>query len=351
MNSRERLIALWDGQAVDHLPLMPITMMFASDQIGAKYLDYATDFRVLAKGQLRVAERFGLDYVSVISDPCCEAADLGGDIKFFPDHPPAVNEENALLAEKGKLRELHIPTLRGDGRMANRVKAAALLKERTAGEKIVEGWIEGPCAQAADLRGINTLMTDFFDDPQFVLDLFEFVLELEVAFAEAQFAAGAELIGIGDAAASLVGPKLYQEFVWPYEKKMVDGLHALGARVRLHICGNTTRILDGMGCLGCDMVDLDSLTSMQEARTAMGPDQVLLGNLDPVRDLRDGTMESVYASVAECHQQAGPRFIVGAGCEVPRDTPAANLEAMARYAFEHQPQDRLAPSMKEVGDQ
>jgi MtaA/CmuA family methyltransferase len=338
MNSRERVIAMLEGQPVDHLPLMPITMMFASDLIGAKYLDYATNFRVQAEGQLRVAGLIGLDHLSVVSDPCCEASDLGAGVKFFPDQPPAIDEENALLAEKGKLAKLKIPALPGGHRMTNRVEAVGLLQEQLGGEKIVEGWIEGPCAEAADLRGINALMTDFFDDPQFVFDLFEFVLELEIAFAKAQVAAGAELIGVGDAAASLVGPKIYQEFVWSYEKKMVNRLHALGARVRLHICGNTQQILEGMGRLGCDLVDLDSPTPLLQARAAMGPDQVLMGNLDPVRDLRNGTPESVYAGVAECHRQSGPRFIVGAGCEVVRDTPSDNLQAMARYAFNSDPE-------------
>jgi MtaA/CmuA family methyltransferase len=337
MNSRERVIALLEGRLADRLPLMPITMMFASDLIGAKYLDYATNFRVQAEAQLQAAERFGLDQVSVVSDPCCEASDLGASVKFFPDQPPAIDEEKALLAKKGALSALKVPGLPGGRRMENRVQAVSLLKERVGAEKVVEGWIEGPCAEAADLRGINALMTDFFDDPPFVRDLFEFVLELEVAFAQAQLAAGAEVIGVGDAAASLVGPKLYREFVWPYEKKMVERLHALGARVRLHICGNTTQILEGMGRLGCDLIDLDWPAPMEQARAAMGPDQVLLGNLDPVRDLRNGTPESVYAGVAECHRQAGPRFIVGAGCEVVRDTPAANLQAMARYAFDSEP--------------
>lgn len=336
MNSHERVIAMFEGRPVDHLPIMPITMMFASDLIGAKYLDYATDFHVQAEAQLQVAARYELDYVSVISDPCCEPADLGASIKFFPNQPPAIDEENALLSEKQRLSKLKVPDPLGGNRMANRVKAVGLLAQHTGRDKIVEGWIEGPCAEAADLRGINALMMDFFDDPQFIADLFEFVLELEVAFAKAQVAAGAELIGIGDAAASLVGPKIYQEFVWPYEKRMVDRVHALGAYVRLHICGNTRQILDGMGRLGCDMVDLDSPTPVEAARAAMGPGRVLLGNLDPVRGLRDGTPESVYAAVAECHRQAGPRFIVGAGCEVVRDTPAPNLHAMVRYGLEHQ---------------
>lgn len=338
MNSRERVIAMLEGRPADHLPLMPITMMFASDRIRAPYRDYATDFRVQAEAQLRVAGQFGLDHLSVVSDPCCEAADLGADVKFFPNQPPSINEENALLAGRDRLAKLQVPAPPGGRRMSNRVQAVARLDEQAGGEKIVEGWIEGPCAEAADLRGINSLMTDFFDDPPFVRDLFEFVLELETGFAQSQLAAGAELIGVGDAAASLVGPKLYEEFVWPYEKKMVEKLHALGARVRLHICGNTTQILEGMGRLGCDLVDLDWPSPLAAARAAMGQEQVLLGNLDPVRDLRDGTPESVFAGVAECHRQAGPRFIVGAGCEIVRDTPEENLRALARYAFDNEPE-------------
>ena len=67
----------------------------------------------------------------------------------------------------------------------------------------------------------------------------------------------------------------------------------------------------------------------------MGPRQVLLGNIDPVRVLRHGTPEEVYAAVADCHRQAGDRFIVSAGCEVVRDTPLENLRAMRRYARGH----------------
>jgi hypothetical protein len=150
------------------------------------------------------------------------------------------------------------------------VKGIALLKERLGRDKIVEGWIEGPCGGSADLRGLNTLMFDFFDDAGFVRDLFDYVLEVGMGFARAQVEAGADVIGIGDPAASLVGPKIYREFVWPYERKMVEGLHALGARVRLHICGNTRPILERLGQLGCEIIDLDSMVPIAEARVKMG---------------------------------------------------------------------------------
>ncbi|MEJ2007067.1 MAG: uroporphyrinogen decarboxylase family protein [Acidobacteriota bacterium] len=337
MNGRERILAMLDGQSADRLPFMPITMMFAADHTGVKYLEYATDCHVQAEAQLRIAEDYDFDYVSVISDPGCEAADCGAQVKYFPDQPPALDEANALLADRHKLSSLKAPEPSSGRRMQNRLEAVALLKQRAGKDKLVEGWVEGPCAEAADLRGINNLMMDFYDDPEFIPELFEFVIHLELAFGKAQLAAGADLIGIGDAAASLVGPKFYNQFVWPYEKRLVEGLQAAGARTRLHICGNTRPILGAMGRLGSDMVDLDSLAPMVEGRREMGPERVLCGNIDPVRVLRGGTPDSVYEAVAECHREAGENFIVGAGCEVPRDTPPANVHAMGRYAREHTP--------------
>jgi MtaA/CmuA family methyltransferase len=337
VNSRERILALVRGDAIDRLPLMPITMQFAAAQVGVAYREYATDYRALVAGQLRTAEKFGFDFVSCISDPAREAADCGAIIAMFDNQPPALNEEQALLADPSMLGRLQVPDPHGGGRMTDRIRAAALFREKCGGEKLIEGWVEGPIAEGADLRGINTLMLDFFDEPAFVRALFDFVVEMELRFARAQLEAGADLIGIGDAAASLVGPEIYEEFVWDYEKQLVDGIHEAGGLVRLHICGNTKRILKGMGKLGCDIVDIDFPVPMALAREEMGPDQILLGNLDPVAVMRNGTPELVKATTSQCHHAAGHQFIAGAGCEIPRDTPEANLRALCQYARSHAP--------------
>jgi MtaA/CmuA family methyltransferase len=334
MNSRERVFAHLHGKPVDRLPVMPITMMFACAQIGALYRDYCTDYRVLVEGQIRTAERFGFDYVNTMSDPAREAADCGAAVQFFDHQPVAIVEDQALLADKTKLARLKVPDPLGGGRMHNGIKALALFKERVGKEKIIEGWVEGPIAEAADLRGINTVMTDFFDDPGFVKDLFSFIIEMELRFAREQVKAGADIIGVGDAAASLVGPQLYEEFVWPFEKKLVDGIHEMGAGVRMHICGNTRKLLRGMGALGCEIVELDSLSPITEAREQMPKDQVIIGNLNPVSILKNGTPELVTQEIARCHSEAGPRFIAGAGCEVPRGTPEENLRALCEYAHQ-----------------
>ncbi len=334
MNGRERVLAMLEGTPAGRLPLMPITMMFGASRLGVPYREYAACHRTLADVQLRTAEAFGFDHVSVISDPAREASDLGAKVEWFDNQPPAIVESEALLGEKAALVRLAFPDP-SLGRMGDRVSGVRLLKEKSAGQLLVEGWVEGPCAMAADLRGLNTLMLDLYDDPPFVRDLFDFAVEMELRFARAQIEAGADIIGVGDAAASLIGPRFYREFVLPYEHRLVDGIHAMGGRVRLHICGNTRKLTGGMGSLKAEIVDLDFLTPLGEARPAMAASQVLLGNIDPVRVLRDGTPASVEQALDECHRQAGSRWIVAAGCEVPPGTPDANVQAMASYASSH----------------
>ncbi len=335
MNGRQRVLAFLNHQPIDHLALMPVVMMFCADHIGVKYGEYVKNHRALAEAQIRTAEDYDFDIVSNMSDPAREAADCGARIEYYDDQPAAIIESDALLTDKMLLADLEIPDPLGGGRMHEAVKALEVMKHRVGDQKAIMGWVEGPCAEAADLRGINTLMLDLYDDPAFVADLLEFTVEMALRYGKAQIDAGADIIGVGDAAASLIGPKFYEEVVWPYESKLVAGLQAMGAKVRLHICGNTKSIVDGMGRLGCEIVDLDYFTPVELARAAMGAETALLGNIDPVRSLRNGSPASVTADIAECHRQAGPRYIVGAGCEVPRDTPLENVRALTNYATTH----------------
>jgi MtaA/CmuA family methyltransferase len=331
MNSRERLFALLEGKPVDRLVLMPITMIFAAHHIGEKYGRYAIDYRLMAEAQARTADYYGFDHVSVISETR-EAPDCGAVVRLYEDQPYAIDETRCLLANKSTLLKLKPPSPRNGKSMNDRLLGIKLLKESCGNEKIVEGWLEGPCAAAADLRGLQTLMMDFYDDPLFVKELFEFTTELAIAFGKAQIEAGADIIGVGDAAASLIGPELYNDFVWTLEKRLVQALQESGAKIRLHICGDIREILASVGRLGCEIIDIDSMVPMDEARAKIGNEACLLGGIDPVRELQNCTPEGVLNALTKCQKQAGSRYIVGAGCEVPPGTPPENLLTMSEYA-------------------
>jgi MtaA/CmuA family methyltransferase len=330
MTSRERVLNLLEGNPVDRTPAMPVTMMWAADLIGAKYHDYATRAEIQAAGQIAAASQFGFDHVSAISDPCCEASDLGADIFYPPDGPPAIIEAKALIDNPSALPGLSVPDPHKPGsRMANRIEAVRILRQKIGNTHLVEGWVEGPCAESADLRGINTLMMDYYDNPEFVRDLADFVAGVALKFAIAQLEAGADIIGVGDAAASLISRETYDELVLPYEKRLVDGIHAAGGRVRLHICGRTLHLADAMAGLGCEIVDLDTAVDMRSARAAMGPDQVLLGNVHTVNVVKNGAVWDMRQALAKCRADAGSAWIAGAGCEVPRNSPAENVRCFA----------------------
>lgn len=334
MTALERFRAALCGEPTSELPRQPITMQFASRLIGRPFLDYITDYRVMVAGQLAVAEQFEVDCLQTISDPAREVHDLGGNPTYLPDEAPFLEDQNALLADKSALTHLRLPDPLGGGRMHDRVMAVALLREQAGPDISVQGWVEGPVAMGTDLRGMQPLFIDILDDPDFVRDLFAFATEMEIAFAKAQIDAGADTIGIGDAAASLISAKAYEELAFPYEKQLVEAIHGAGAVVRFHVCGNTTHLIDAFSKLGVDMFDVDYLCPLDHARRGM-PEVALLGNMNPTTVLLRGSPEEVYETLAECHRQAGARFVVGAGCEVPKGTPHENFQAMIQYARDH----------------
>jgi len=272
--------------------------------------------------------------VSCCSDAWREAHDCGAELLYFDDAPPACSDH--MLAEKSRLAGLRAPAGGLGPRMSDRVEAVARFREAVGGEVPILGWVEGHVDEAADLRGLNELMLDTVDDLPFVLELFEFVTQMEIALARAQVEAGADIIGVGDAAASLVSRAFYEEHALAFEQRIIDAVHEAGALVRLHVCGNTSHLLECFRRLGADIVDIDYPVPFAGIRERIGPEAVLLGNLDPVAVVRDGLPDRIRAALAACHGEAGIRFMVAAGCEIPPDAPEANVRALVDYACSHE---------------
>ena len=130
---------------------------------------------------------------------------------------------------------------------------------------------------------------DLIDKPEMFAEACEVIVASAIAFARAQIEAGADMIGVGDAAASLISPDMYVEHVLPWEKKLVDGIHEAGATVKLHICGNISNTIEHMARTGADVIDFDWMVPVEKARKAVGEGITLCGNIDPSGVLLQGT--------------------------------------------------------------
>jgi MtaA/CmuA family methyltransferase len=327
MNSYERVAARLQGNPVDRPPNFDIMMQFAAHHINEPLSRYYQDYRVLCAANFAVQEAFSLDILQAISDPYRETADFGAVIEF--PHDSLLLCKQPLLAEPEDLRKLKRPDPSTGMRMSDRLEAVRLFRERAGGQIPIMGWVEGALAEAADLRGVSTLMTDLVDRPEWVNDLLEHIVEVEIAFAQAQVAAGADIVGLGDAVASQVSRRAYRRFALPYEQRIFAAIHEMGALARLHICGDTSHILADMAETGADIIDVDWMVDMARAAEAFGPRQSVCGNQDPVTVMLQGTSEAVRQATLACMRAGGSRSISAAGCEIPDGTPPANLLAQA----------------------
>jgi MtaA/CmuA family methyltransferase len=318
MTRKERFLAVIDGRTADRVPVFPLLMSFAAMRHNVSYREFASDGRILAEAQQRIAEKFPVDAVTACSDAFRVSADLGGAIVFEEDSPPHLS--SPLIRNTSDFAGLRRPDpLKPGSRMADRVLGAGLLAESIGMECMVIGWVDMPFAEACSACGMSDFMMMLYDEPEFAHRILEFLTDIVIDFALAQLAAGMPMVGAGDAAASLISPALYREFALPYEQRVIDAVHKAGGLVKLHICGNTSKILPAMAESGADLFNVDHRVDFQSAKelyTRAG--KAYKGNLNPVADMLQSSPGQCFMKSRRLIEAAkGSRYILSPGCEVP----------------------------------
>ncbi len=322
---------LQKGPLPDQVLFRPILMYFAANFIGKTYGEFASDYNVLVEANLRCMDEFGLDMLGLISDPYRETSAFGAKIKYVPDGVPRCL--NYLVESMDDVIALKNPDVYKSERTLDRIKAGEVLAKRTQGNVPIIGWIEGPLAEACDLAGVQNVMMQLMMDPDFVNCLMDKCMVTAKDFAKAQIEAGCEIIGMGDAVCSQIDADTYNLYVKDRHRELVEYIHGLGGKIKLHICGDTNHLLPSYRDLNLDILDIDWQVDIQHARSVVGEEVILAGNINPVL-VQDNTSEEVFnlsRNLAEKHRHE--RFILSAGCEITVLTPHENLKAMdqARY--------------------
>lgn len=314
------------GALADKVLFRPILMYFAAQFIGKTYGEFASDYKVLTEANLRCLDEFGLDMLGLISDPYRETSAFGAKIKYVPDGVPRCL--NYVVQSLDDVRELKNPDVYKAERTLDRIKAGALLSKKTQGNIPIIGWIEGPLAEAADLAGVQNMMIQLMIDPDFVNRLLDKCLVTAKAFAKAQIDAGCEIIGMGDAVCSQIDADTYSTFVKDRHKELIEYIHGLGGKIKLHICGDTSHLLPCYQVFNLDILDLDWQVDMAYARSILGDQVILGGNINPVL-VQDKTREEVLELCRNLvREHRNERYMLSAGCEITVLTPPENLKAM-----------------------
>lgn len=318
MNSKERCLAAIHGNPADRIPVFPLLMFLSAHKLGVCYREFATNGRVMAEAQLEMRELFSIDAITACTDAFRVSADLGGAMVFPEDKPPYLAAP--IVRKEEDLKRLSKPdVLEATSRMADRVAGTHEMAKAVGKECLVLGWVDMPFAEACSVCGVSEFMLLLYDDPRFAHAVLEFLTGIVIDFALAQLEAGAPMIGAGDAAASLISPEKYREFVLPYEQRVCDAVHGAGGLVKLHICGNTAKLLADMVLSGADLFNVDHMVDLRSACEIYGnANKCLKGNLDPVADMLQASPQVCEERTLECLRIAeGKRYMLSAGCEIP----------------------------------
>ncbi len=309
----------------------PILMHFAAKLAGSNYGEFARDYRTLVRANLIAIEKFDADLTGLISDPYRETSAFGAPIRFIKDGVPVC--EKLIVKTADDVRALKNPDVYASERTADRIKAAEALSREMNGSVPLIGWIEGPLAEACDLAGVETMLVNLMTDPDFCNSLMDKCLITAKDFAKAQVEAGCDIIGMGDSICSQIDPFTFESFVMQRQHDIIEYIHSLGAKVKLHICGNITHLLPSLKKVNPDILDLDWQVDIPEARKIMGDSTILCGNIDPVI-IQEETPENLFNMAKELVvKHRDERFILSGGCEITVGTPPANLLELRKASY------------------
>jgi hypothetical protein len=203
----------------------------------------------------------------------------------------------------------------------------------------------GPWQHAACLYGTERMIMAAYDDPAWVHELLQALTEKKLQYiAESMTGAEFDLIEMGGGAASstVISPRMFDRFVLPYDRQLHDALHAVGYKVVYHTCGGMMPILEKIVANGCDASETLSppgvggdIADPAEVKQLIGNQVCLVGGMDQIHLLTEGTPAQIRAEVHRLFESLGPGggYILSASDHF-FETPVENLVAFAQAGAE-----------------
>lgn len=167
----------------------------------------------------------------------------------------------------------------------------------------------GPFTAAYMAMGFERFFLRLVDDTAFAQRLLAARTEWCIAMYRKAISLGAEVLVLGDDAASgngpMISPKMWRKFILPYHRQIVD---ALDVPVIWHSDGDIEPLLPmaiEAGFVGIHGVDSVAGMDLAKIKKEYGQDLVLIGNVD-VRVLFGSDLAAVRKEVDRCIEQGAP---------------------------------------------
>lgn len=215
---------------------------------------------------------------------------------------------------------------------------------KSVGDKgLVNLCTHGAFNTLAQFRKLEDVMMDPLTDEGFYREMIEFFLKWQMTLLREVIQAGSDSIEIGgNMATSGVGPGFFQRYVMDYENQLAREIHAAGAYVVYHNCGDAQKIMHLYNDM--DINVWGYLTGppfgnviLDDALRIIRPSMTLRGNIDQVEFLRSATPDQVKQRVREVVERVKGRgnWILST-TDFPFDgQPYENMHALAEAGREY----------------
>lgn len=315
-----------DTIAADSKKALPVLSFPGIQELGVTVRELVESAELQADTIVAVAKRCPTAAAVSFMDLSVEAEAFGSEIVFSDDEVPTV--VGAIVDEDSDPDDLSTPHV-GDGRTGLCVEAIRLASQRIEDRPVLAGMI-GPFSLAGRLMDVNEIMMLCYEEPELCEGVVEKVTDFLVEYAQAFKDAGADGVVMAEPLAGLLPPALLADFSTPYVKRIVDAVQDDAFTVVYHNCGPTVvKAAEGVAATGAAAFHFGNAINMIDILPLMPADALVMGNVDPVDQLRDGTPESVHAATLAVLEACAdhPNFVVSTGCDVPPKTSWENIDA------------------------
>ena len=310
---------------LDRIPAYPIIGHHSAQLIGASVREFLQDPKIFVKAQVAAYERYRPDIIVMERDLLMDVEVMGNELKF-PEDSMCISTRVAL-EDKGKLSRLQLADPTKDGRIPGYLESLAEAK-RIISDAIVSAVVAGPWTIAIGLREAERLLRDTIKDPDFVHELMAFCTQESIHFGEAVYPLKVGLsFSEAPASCSLISPRIYREFIFPYHKQITDHFKEKKVGTGLHICGYADPILEDMVDTGMTNLSIDAPSDLAKAVALTRGKAVLIGNIN-TNLFFSGTRQDMEQAIKNCMAMApdDSGYILSSGCEVPGIAPPEKVE-------------------------